>query len=190
MSRSDRGDAIRCHRQNVYPPRFCRCNLTDVSIVRESETTTASDRRYNFGILKIHASFMHFAPRGIFEMQCSSHEIYNPFSKSCQAVACSDINNHGWQGSCQMTTGTVGRLACAPANGSATPWQCDVPYENYACLTGLTKCSWDFDAVNGNEQGCKGKVGGTKCSRRNEDATLIGYCANDQCCLGEGSCFS
>ena len=29
------GDAIRCHRQNVYPQRFCRGNLTDVSIVRE-----------------------------------------------------------------------------------------------------------------------------------------------------------
>ena len=34
------GDAIRCHRQNVHPPRFCRGNLTDVPIVREFDEET------------------------------------------------------------------------------------------------------------------------------------------------------
>lgn len=68
-------------------------------------------------------------------------------------------------------------------------WQCDIPYENYECPTGLTRCSWDFDAVTGDEPGCKGKEGGTKCSRNINGATLLGYCANDKCCVGEGVCF-
>jgi len=122
-------------------------------------------------------------------MQCPPEQIYNPFTNTCQATACSDINEAGWQGSCPITNATVGRLACAPSKGSTKPWQCDIPLQNYACPAGLTKCSWDFDAVNGNQQGCKGKQPGTKCSRRNEDTTLIGYCANDQCCVGDAVCF-
>ena len=119
------------------------------------------------------------------QMPCRSDETYNPFSVSCQTIACSDIDSRDWLGSCDKTSATIGRLACAPLHGSAMSWQCDIPLENYECPEGLTKCRWDFDAANGNEHGCKGKEAGTKCSRHYENKTLIGYCAADECCVGD-----
>lgn len=40
------------------------------------------------------------------------------------------------------------RLACLPLNPATTPWQCDVPKENYACPQDTHRmCTWDYDAV-------------------------------------------